>query len=861
MSQEASYVARETGPRLLHGVSGALITGVAIAWSLFQLWYASPLPFLTARYLPVLNDTEARSIHLAFALFLGFVCFPWRKRLATDRVPVVDWMLGLAGAFSAGYLVLFYQDLAARPGLPTRLDLAISAAGMVLLLEATRRTLGPPLAIVALVFLAYIFFGHLAPDVIAWKGASFSRAMSHQWLTTEGVFGIALGVSTSFVFLFVLFGALLEQAGAGHYFIQVAFSLLGHLRGGPAKAAVLSSGLTGLVSGSSIANVVTTGTFTIPLMKRVGFPAEKAGAVEVAASVNGQIMPPVMGAAAFLMAEYVGISYVEVIRHALLPAVISYVALLYIVHLEALKAGMEGLNRRSPPRPMMVRLVRGGLVTASLFIVMGLGYYAMQGLGFVFGDAVSWVTGAGLVLLYGGLVAYAARHPDLPLDDPQADMVTLPDFGPTARTGLHFLIPIGILIWCLIVLRLSPGLSAFWACLAMMGVVVTQRPLMAVARGERRLGGFIGQGWRELMAGLDGGARNMIAIGIATAVAGIIVGTVSLTGIGQVMTELVDLLSGGNLLLMLVLVAALSLVLGMGLPTTANYIVVSALLAQVVVELGAQNGLVVPLVAVHMFVFYFGIMADVTPPVGLASFAAAAISGADPIRTGITSFYYSLRTVILPFMFIFNTKLLLIGIKGPADLVLTVFGATAAILVFSAATMGYFRTRSRWWESLLLLVVAFSLFRPGFWLDLVEPRHEMLSFQEAESYIAELPEGTSVRVVAQGETMRGDRVRRTVLLPVSGDAGPGGSPVLTRFEGAGLALRAEGARIFADDVGFASVAAKAGLDLDWEILAIERPRVRISAYWLYPPLLALLAGLFILQGRRRLILSRRPRLP
>ena len=321
-----------------------MLLWVAIAWSLFQLWYASPLPFIVN--LLVLNDTEARAIHLAFALFLAFTAYPALKHSPRDRVPLQDWVLAGLAAFTAAYLYLFYDQLSSRPGRPTTFDLVVAVAGMILLLEATRRALGPPLMVVALVFLAYVFLGPYAPDVLAYQGASLSKAMSHLWLTTEGVFGIALGVSTSFVFMFVLFGSLSDKAGAGNYFIKVAFSLLGHMRGGPAKAAVLSSGLTGLISGSSIANVVTTGTFTIPLMKRVGFTSEKAGAVEVAASVNGQIMPPVMGAAAFLMVEYVGIPYIEVIKHAFLPAVISYIALLYIVHLEALQERHAGLPKR-----------------------------------------------------------------------------------------------------------------------------------------------------------------------------------------------------------------------------------------------------------------------------------------------------------------------------------------------------------------------------------------------------------------------------------------------------------------------------------------------------------------------------------
>lgn len=839
-------VAAETGARTHDGTTGKAIAGIAIAWSLFQLWYASPLPFLVARYIPVLNDTEARAIHLAFAFLLAFVSFPALKRSPRERVPLQDWMLGIAGAVSAAYLFVFNDALASRPGLPNTADLVTAGIGLVLLLEATRRTLGPPLTVMALIFLAYVFFGNMAPDLIAWKGASFSRAMSHLWITTEGVFGIALGVSTSFVFLFVLFGSLLDRAGAGHYFIQVAFALLGHMRGGPAKAAVLASGMTGLVSGSSIANTVTTGTFTIPLMKRVGFSSEKAGAVEVASSVNGQIMPPVMGAAAFLMVEYVGISYLEVITHAFLPAVISYIALIYIVHLEALKAGMEGLPRSGTPPTGISRLLRAGVSISSLLIVAGIWYYGILAAQSLFGAAASYVLAVGFLLFYIVTLGYAARHPDLPPEDPNAPIIETPRIADIGRTGLHFILPIGVLVWCLMVERLSPGLAAFWATVAIGFILITQRAVLGAFRGRREFVPDLKSGVVDFASGLELGAKNMVAIAIATAAAGIIVGAVSLTGVGQVLTELVEILSGGNLLAMLGLVAILSIVLGMGLPTTANYIVVSALMAGVVVDLGAQNGLVVQLIAVHLFVFYFGIMADVTPPVGLASFAAAAISRADPIKTGIAAFAYSLRTVVLPFLFIFNTKLLLIGIEGPFDLALTVLGAVTAVLVFAAATQGYFLTRNRLWESAVLLLVAFTLFRPQYWVDQIVPPFQTVPYAAAAPLIEDAAAESSIRLTATGETLEGDIETRTVLLPLGEKAS-----VDVRLEHAGLILRTEDGGTFVDDVVFGGPAGEAGIDFDWEVVSIELPNDQPNAYFMYLPAGALLLGVWGLQRGRR----------
>ncbi len=843
----------DTGARNPGGGVAKLLAGIALAWSVFQLWIASPLPFMVTDIIPVLNNTETRSIHLAFAIFLAFMAYPALKRSPRDRVPVQDWVFALVGAFAAGYLFLFYNELAERPGAPIEIDLWIAGIGLVALLEATRRALGPPLMIMALVFLAYVFFGDSAvvPEAIRWKGASFSKAMSHQWLTTEGVYGIALGVSTSFVFLFVLFGSLLDKAGAGNYFIKVAFSLLGHLRGGPAKAAVLASAMTGLISGSSIANVVTTGTFTIPLMKRVGFTPEQGGSVEVASSVNGQIMPPVMGAAAFLMVEYVGISYLEVITHAFLPAVISYIALLYIVHLEALKKEMEGLPKAGEVKAIPARLIGWGITISSLLIVCGVIYYGIQGIKAVFGDFSGGALAIAVLVIYMLLIAYAAREPDLEMDDPNSEIVALPEFGSTFKTGLHYILPIVVLVWFLMIERKSPGLSAFWASALMLFILITQHPLKAMFRKSGDVSAAVSRGWAELIDGMIAGARNMIGIGVATAAAGIIVGTVTLTGIGQVMTEFVEVLSGGSVIVMLILVAIISLILGMGLPTTANYIVVSSLMAGVVVELGAANGLIVPLIAVHMFVFYFGIMADVTPPVGLASFAAAAVSGGDPIKTGFTAFFYSLRTVILPFLFIFNTDLLLIDV-GWIDGIGVFIVATAAMLIFAAGTQGFFFARSKIWESVALVLIAFTLFRPGFWLDQVQSPFVAADPENLASIVGAQADNVDIRVFVKGMNAAGEDVETTVVLPL-GAKGDGAK----RLEAAGIKIAQNDGKTVIDDVvatdsgGAPTAAAKAKLEFDMEILSAEVPNERMPKEIFYIPALVLLGLIVVLQRRRR----------
>ncbi|AQZ96097.1 TRAP transporter permease [Halopseudomonas phragmitis] len=834
----------DTGARKPRGIPGKLLVSIAAAWSLFQLWISSPLPFMVG--FGVFNSTEARSIHLAFAVFLGFMAFPAFKRSPRDRVPLLDWILALLAAFCAAYLFLFYTDLARRPGSPTQVDVIVAVTGLVLLLEATRRALGPPLMIVALVFIVYSLAGPHMPGILAHRGVSLEALTNHQWLTTQGVFGIALGVSTSFVFLFVLFGSLLDKAGAGNYFIKVAFSLLGHYRGGPAKAAVVASGMTGLISGSSIANTVTTGTFTIPMMKRVGFPAEKAGAVEVASSVNGQIMPPVMGAAAFLMVEYVGISYVEVIKHAFLPALISYIALVYIVHLEAMKAGMQGLQSSNPQRPLLRKLI--GFLTG-LLLLMGLSFAVYYGLGWLkplLGDAASWVIAGGLAVVYVSLLKLGARYPELELDDPNSPVVKLPQTKPTVMSGLHYILPVIVLIWCLMVERLSPGLSAFWATVFMIAIILTQRPLMALFRGRSKVVNDLLHGLDDLWQGLVSGARNMIGIGIATATAGIIVGAVSQTGVGLVLADLVEILSMGNLMLMLVLTAVLSLILGMGLPTTANYIVVSALLAPVIVTLGQQNGLIVPLIAVHLFVFYFGIMADVTPPVGLASFAAAAVSGGDPIRTGFQAFYYSLRTAALPFLFIFNTDLLLINVDFWHGILIFIV-ATIAMLIFAAATQGWLLVRSRWYENLLLLLVAFTLFRPGFWMDIIHDPYESVPPAQLAEVLNRVDDNSYLRMQVAGEDDIGNPRTFFLLVPV-----PDGTDGQERLDNLGLGLIQEDERTLVDMVNFGSLAAELGFQFDQEIIEVMAPVDRWAKEWMWIPgflLFGLIVGLQWLRQR------------
>lgn len=631
------------------GFTAQLTMLVAIIWSLFQLSIASWL---------LLDTVFIRAIHLAFGLFLVFLNIPmfkftpsWRPDLrfflAMHRVTIIDYILGILAALTALYIFLDYDGIATRYGNPTTRDIIMGLMLVGLLLEATRRVIGPALPLIALVFAVYSFCSEMdfVPEVLLQKAVSLKRFVGQMTMSTEGVYGIPLDVSATIVFLFVLFGTMLEKAGAGNFFIRLALCFLGGFKGGPAKAAILGSGLTGMVSGSSIANIVTTGTFTIPLMKKVGYPATKAGAIEVAASTDGQLAPPIMGAAAFIIAEYVNVPYIEVVKAAAVPAFVSYAALIYISHIEASKLGLEGIPRKE-----------------------------------------------------------------------------LPPLIPTLLSGLHFLLPLGMLLWELIVERHSPELAAFRAIIVLTVIMLLQHPVLSIYNRRREgqpgfdravfKAAFV-RGCKELIHSLADGARNMAGVAMATAAAGIIVGVVAM-GLGGLITQVIDVLSGGNVFLMLAITAFASLLIGMGLPTTATYIVMASLTAPAIVKLGALNEFIVPLMAAHLFCFYFGILADDTPPVGLAAYAAAAIAEAPPIPTGLQGFMYDIRTAILPFMFIFNHDLILWNVDSWLQGILIFATACVGNFAFASATQGWFITRNKLWEIPLLLGVTYIMMQPGY---------------------------------------------------------------------------------------------------------------------------------------------------
>ena len=848
----------DTGGRNPTGWEGRLITWVAFIWALFQLYFASNLPFWLTDVTGIsviVTNSNARLIHLAFGFFLATLAFPLFKSSPKNRIPWYDWILATAGVVCCLYIVVLRNEIAVRAGLPTTGDLVASTIGMLILGITVYRSLGLPLLIVASVFVAYVFFGNAdwLPETIQWKGASYGKATWHFWMQNEGVFGVALGVSATLIFLFVLFGSILEKAGAGNYFIKIAFALLGHLRGGPAKAAVVASALSGMYSGSSIANTVTTGTFTIPLMKRTGFSAEKAGAVEVASSTNGQLTPPVMGAAAFLIAEFTGISYQEILKHALVPALVSYIALFYIVHLEAMKMNLQGLPKPPSPHTFARKMMGflGGFIGIGLLGIIV--YYGLGWIKVVAPASAFYIVAAGCAGGYLYLLKLASRLPDLIVDDPDAPITELPPAGATAITGLYYILPIVILIWSIVIERLSPGLSAFWAVITMIIVSLTQHPIKAFFRGSGNYRAAFETGKAAWIDGMIAGSRNMISISVATGAAGIIVGTISLTGAHQVVGEFVEFLSGGYLIVMLLLVAVMSLILGMGLPTTANYIVVSSLMAPVIITLGAANGLLVPLIAVHLFVFYFGILADDTPPVGLAAFAAAAISKGDPIKTGIQGFAYDIRTALLPFLFIFNTELLLINVS-PLKAIFIFIVAVIAMMLFASATQGWLLTRNRIWESLVLLLVAFTLFRPGFWLDRVDPPFDDIHPSRVYEVVDNAtPDGVLTMIVTGPDFDTGEITSTTILVPLGNQAA-----AIARLEKAGLTVSVEDGRaIIQEPFPGSPFFETIGKTFDYytdnpvELSVIRTKKERVPKEVFYLPAVLLLGLVYWVQRRRR----------
>ncbi|MDH4265181.1 MAG: TRAP transporter permease [Deltaproteobacteria bacterium] len=612
--------------RQFRGGMALLVTAIGVTWSIFQLWTGG---------IEIMVAMRQRAIHLLFTEILIFLLFPLRKDWVNSQLALAfDLVLAGLSAIAGIYIYTQYEVLTLRIGISTLPDLILGSIATVLLLEATRRAIGPFLTGIAAVFLLYAYFGQYAPDLFAHRGYPIARIVSQMYLTTEGMYGLVLGVSATFIYLFVLFGAFLKASGGGQLFIDLAYGLFGRVRGGPAKVAVVASGLFGTVSGSAAANVVGTGTFTIPLMKSIGYRSHFAGAVEAVASAGGQLMPPIMGAAAFIMSEILQIPYIKICLHALLPALLYYFCAFIMVDLEAAKTGLKGVPKEGLPK-------------------------------------------VGRILRERGLL----------------------------------LLPIPVLIYILAVVQATPMKAAFWAIITTFGLLAAQTVLNLV----RVLGGK-GSLWqagvsllRQTTTAMHEGAVGTLIVASACATAGIVIGVTNLTGLGLKLSGILVDLSHGYLLALLVLTMIASIILGMGLPTTACYILLAVLAAPALIKMGVMP------IAAHLFVFYFGIISAITPPVAGAAYAAAPIAGVGPMKIGFTACRLGIAAFILPYMWVYGSALLLIG--EPLKVALGVVTSVIGIAACACAIQGYLLRPVSMLERILLLIAALFLIKPGWITD------------------------------------------------------------------------------------------------------------------------------------------------
>ena len=601
----------ESNTRTLTGFMAKLVSALAISFSVFQLYTS---------IFGVMDAHLQRSIHLGFGMALIFLMYPTRSSWSRHSVHPFDVFLSIVGAALPLYIVVFYSDLVLRAGQITQTDMIIGTLGILMVVEAARRVVGWPIVIVSVLFMAYGFAGPYMPDILAHRGLDVGDMVSHLYFTTEGIFGIPLGVSSTFIFLFILFGAYLESTGLGKFFIDIANAVAGWASGGPAKVAVLSSGLMGTVSGSSVANVVGTGSFTIPMMKKMGYSKEFAGAVEAAASTGGQLMPPIMGAAAFLMAEFIGVPYIDVVKAAAIPAVLYYAGVWIGVHLESKKNGLKGIPRDQLPK------------FTELFIERG-----------------------------------------------------------------HLALPLAGIIYLLVA-----GYSPTRAALAAIVLAIFASFLRKSTRMKPM----------QIIEGLEKGAKGVLGVMIACASAGIIIGVVTKTGVGLKLAGALIDLAGGQLLPAMFFTMITSLILGMGVPTTANYVITSTIAAPALIQMG------VPIMAAHLFVFYFGIIADVTPPVALAAYAGAGISGGNPMKTGVVASKLAVAAFVIPYVFVLSPSLLMIN-TTPTELLWSLTTSIIGMIGLGAAMIGYFLANANLLVRLVFFVGGILLIDPGLLTDVI----------------------------------------------------------------------------------------------------------------------------------------------
>ena len=602
---------KESDKREVKGIWNIIINAICIAFAVFQLYTAT---------FGVLDAHLQRAIHLAFGFLLIFLLYPGRKSWSRSSMNPLDVLLAIVGAASALYIVANYQELVLRAGMNNETDFVVGVIGTLMVFEAARRVVGWPMITVALFFMIYAFAGPYIPGIMAHRGVQVQELFDHLFFTTEGIFGTPMGVSSTFIYLFILFGSYLEATGLGKFFIDLANAIAGWAAGGPAKVAVLSSGLMGTVSGSSVGNVAGTGAFTIPMMKKLGYRPAFAGAVEAAASTGGQLMPPVMGAAAFLMAEFVGVPYFDVVKAAVIPALLYYIGVWLGVHYEAKKYGLKGTPREE-----------------------------------------------------------------------------LPKFGPLFMEKGHLALPLAVIVYLLV-----SGYTPMRAALAAIVLSI----VCACLRKSTRIG------FREIVQGLIDGSKGVLGVLIACATAGIIIGVVTKTGVGlKVATALLDL-SGGQLLPAMFFTMVTSLILGMGVPTTANYVITSTIAAPVLVQMN------VPVLAAHMFAFYFGIVADVTPPVALAAYAGAGIAGANPMRCGVIAAKLAIAAFIVPYIFVLAPELLMIH-ATPLTITLSALTAIVGMWGVSVAMIGFCQNLLNLPQRVLFLAGGIGMIIPGHITDVV----------------------------------------------------------------------------------------------------------------------------------------------
>ena len=596
-----------------------LIIAISVIFCLFQLY-----SILSGR----ITAQVVRATHLAFVMLLAYLLFPMKKDMPKDKLPWYDVILAIIGAASWSYITINFDSLVRRAGIYTSTDIVIGIIGILLVFEACRRIVGLPILIISIVFIIYALFGAYAPGFLNHRGYSLQRLVSHLFYNTEGIMGTPIGASATFIFLFIFFGALLDKTGIGQFFIDICNAIAGGFDGGPAKVAVLTSAMFGTVSGSSVSNTVGTGSFTIPMMKSLGYRPEFAGAVEASASTGGQLMPPIMGAAAFLMAESLGIPYMEVAKAAIIPAILYFTGIFIMVHLEAKKKGLKGLSKDSLPKIGELLMKKGYLVIPLLTII----YF------FVLGKTA----------IYAGLMGIIAA-----------------------------------------------------------AIVAVVNSIVDIIMKRK-----VSFGLNDLIDVFVNAARNIISVAIACAMAGIIIGVITLTGLGLKIGAGLISISGGIPLLLLFLTMISSIILGMGVPTTANYLITSTIAASAIIGLGYE-----PLAA-HMFVFYFGIIADVTPPVALAAMAGAAIAKSDPLKTGIEATKLSIGAFIIPYMFIFNPDILMIN-TTISDIIPILITSLIGMFGVSAGLEGYVFRKCKPYERILFIIAGLLSIYPEVYSDII----------------------------------------------------------------------------------------------------------------------------------------------